>query len=102
MGGMVPLGYDSVNKKLVISSEEAVTVRRLFELYCEEKSIRAVQDRAQVLGLKTKHRVAARNGRSSGRSDFSCGHLRPFFPIRFMLAGSAIAVRSTMASTKRS
>jgi site-specific DNA recombinase len=76
MGGMVPLGYDSVNKKLVVNQDEAVTVRKLFDLYREEKSIRAVQDRAQVLGLKTKHRVAARNGRSSGRSDFSCGHLR--------------------------
>jgi len=76
MGGMVPLGYDSVNKKLVVNQDEAVTVRKLFDLYRQEKSIRAVQERAQVLGLKTKQRIAARSGRSSGRTDFSCGHLR--------------------------
>ena len=76
MGGMVPLGYDSVNKKLVVNHDEAVTVRKLFDLHRQEKSIRAVQERARVLGLKTKHRMAARSGRSSGRSEFSCGHLR--------------------------
>ena len=76
MGGMVPLGYDNVNKKLVVHQDEAITLRKLFDLYREEKSIPAVRKRASALGLKTKHRVAARNGRASGRSDFTCGHLK--------------------------
>src|SRR6476619_1428838 len=33
MGGAVPLGYDAVNRKLRINTEEAKTVRLLFELY---------------------------------------------------------------------
>ena len=76
MGGTVPLGYDSVNKKLVPNDNEARIVRRLFELYREHRSLRAVQEQAMVLGLKTKLRLASRSGRSSGRADFSCGHLK--------------------------
>lgn len=33
MGGLVPLGYDSVDRKLVINAEEAETVRLIFERY---------------------------------------------------------------------
>ena len=38
MGGKVPLGYDVVNRKLVVNSAEAARVRRTFELFVETGS----------------------------------------------------------------
>lgn len=38
-GGIPPLGYDVVNKKLVPNAAEAATVRRIFEKYLELKSL---------------------------------------------------------------
>jgi site-specific DNA recombinase len=40
MGGQPPLGYDVKDKALVINEAEAETVRRLFSLYIEERSVR--------------------------------------------------------------
>jgi hypothetical protein len=39
VGGPIPLGYATVNKKLVIVPEEAETVRTMFRLYLECGSI---------------------------------------------------------------
>ncbi len=38
MGGKVPLGYDVVNRKLVVNDAEAARVRRVFELFAETGS----------------------------------------------------------------
>ena len=38
MGGKVPLGYDVVNRKLVVNEAEAPRVRRVFELFVETGS----------------------------------------------------------------
>jgi len=49
MGGVVPLGYRVENRKLVVHTEEAKTVRRVFERYLELKSILAVIEDAEAL-----------------------------------------------------
>ena len=38
MGGKVPLGYDVVARKLIVNEEEALRVRRVFELFVETGS----------------------------------------------------------------
>jgi DNA invertase Pin-like site-specific DNA recombinase len=38
MGGKVPLGYDVLNRKLVINDAEATRVRRVFEIFAETGS----------------------------------------------------------------
>jgi site-specific DNA recombinase len=74
MGGAVPLGFDAVNRKLRINTEEAKTVRLLFELYLKLGSVRQLQEKCQRLWLRTKLRTML-DGRRSGGTAFSRGHL---------------------------
>ncbi|MEX2616402.1 MAG: recombinase family protein [Alphaproteobacteria bacterium] len=74
MGGLPPLGYDNLGKKLIINAAEAETVRRLFALYLEHKNVRLVKREADRLGLTTKPRKP-NNGRPSGNLPFTRGHL---------------------------
>ena len=74
MGGTVPLGYDAANRKLRINSEEAKTVRLLFDLYLKLGSVRRLEAECKRLGLRTKLRTLL-DGRQCGGSAFSRGHL---------------------------
>jgi site-specific DNA recombinase len=74
MGGTVPLGYDAINRKLRINSEEAKMVRLLFELYLELGSVRRLEAECKRLGLRTKLRTLL-DGRQCGGTAFSRGHL---------------------------
>lgn len=61
-GGQIPFGYKSVDKQLKVIPEEAVHVKRAFELYAETSSLAAVRD------YLNGHSVAPRLGTSrSGR-----------------------------------
>ena len=55
-------------------TEEAKTVRLLFELYLKLGSVRLLQEECQRLGLRTKLRTML-DGRQSGGTAFSRGHL---------------------------
>jgi site-specific DNA recombinase len=74
MGGLTPLGYDAVDKKLVINEAEAVTVRKLFGLYLERASMTLVKQEADRLELRTKTRKP-NNGQRCGGGPFTRGHL---------------------------
>jgi DNA invertase Pin-like site-specific DNA recombinase len=74
MGGVVPLGYDAVNRKLRVNAEEAKTVRLLFDLYLRLGSVRQLQEECERRGLRTKRRIAV-DGSPSGRTTFGRGHL---------------------------
>ncbi len=56
MGGVVPLGYDVIDRKLVINEVEAETVRTLFRLYLNHANVRLVKEEADRRGLRTKLR----------------------------------------------
>ncbi|MBO7483696.1 MAG: recombinase family protein [Alphaproteobacteria bacterium] len=56
MGGTIPLGYDVVDKKLVINKKEAVLVKLIFDKYCECKSERDVTDFINHQGYRMKAR----------------------------------------------
>jgi site-specific DNA recombinase len=57
MGGSVPLGYDSKDKKLVVNPSEAKTVRMLFERYLELKSLLKLTEDLRDRGIVTKKRA---------------------------------------------
>ena len=66
MGGNVPLGYDPDGRTLKINDEtEALTVRRLYELYLERGTLREVKEQAEHEGLRSKLRQSP-SGRTSG------------------------------------
>jgi hypothetical protein len=70
----VPLGYDAIDRKLIINEAEAETVRTLFRLYLRHGNVRLVKQDADRLGLTTKSRKPA-NGRRSGGEPFTRGHI---------------------------
>ena len=74
MGGPVPLGYDTRNKKLVINEDEATSVRMLFRRYLDLGNVRDLQREAERSGLVTKRRVRS-DGSMAGGKSCSRGHL---------------------------
>src|SRR3984885_2386050 len=54
VGGSVPLGYKSVNKKLVVVPEEAETIRLIFRRYLELGSLRDLADDLDRQGIRTR------------------------------------------------
>src|SRR5690349_530163 len=65
VGGPIPLGYASLDKKLVIVPEEAEAVRTIFRRYLELGSVGALVEDLDKRGIRTKRRGGA-NGRVGG------------------------------------
>ena len=57
-GGSVPLGYEVVDKKLVVKPDEAATVRLLFDIYLERRSVIATAHELNARGLTVKRHEA--------------------------------------------
>ena len=74
MGGLVPLGYDAVDRKLIVNATEAETVRTLFHLNLELSTVSKTMEAANEMGLRTKAR-GPNNRKRSGYMPFTSGHL---------------------------
>ena len=74
MGGNVPLGYDPDGRTLTINEGEAKTVRTLYDLYEQHGTVRAVRERADGRGLRSRRRTSA-DGTTTGGGPFDRGHL---------------------------
>ena len=74
MGGPVPVGYKTIEKKLVIYSIEAETVRKLFSMYLDLGSAFELKQRLDELEWCTPLRVS-RNGNKTGGKPYSRGQL---------------------------
>ena len=74
MGGPVPLGYDVIDRKLVVNEAEAAQVRHIMNRYLEVGSVRPMVDELAAAGFRTKLRPL-RNGTSIGGVAFSRGGL---------------------------
>lgn len=74
MGGNVPLGYDAVDRKLVVNETDAETVRTIFRLYLEIGGGNALLDELDRRGIRTRVSVAE-NGRKRGGNRFARGPL---------------------------
>lgn len=84
VGGPIPLGYRSVNKKLEIVPEEAALVRKIYEDYLRLGSIGALSLSLQHEGIKPKPRRLS-NGTSIAASHFMLGPLGHMLKNRFYI-----------------
>lgn len=73
-GGSVPLGYDVKDKKLVINTKEAKTVRYIFKRYLQRKSFRFLIAELDSKNIITKKRTLS-NGKTIGGTRFTYGPL---------------------------
>ena len=65
MGGTVPLGYDSKDRKLLVNETEAEVVRHVFRRYVALGSVRELKDELDADGVVSKVRHY-KNGRYAG------------------------------------
>jgi len=59
MGGSVPLGYEVVDKKLVINAQGAKTVRHIYKHYLELGCVRLLHDHLIKQGIRSKVRESS-------------------------------------------
>ena len=73
-GGGIPLGYDVIDKKLVVNPIEAATVRTIFKRYLDLKCVRRLRDDLDSQGIVSKRRKD-RSGRQAGGRNLTYGPL---------------------------
>jgi len=74
MGGLVPIGYDVIDRRLQVNQTEAETVREIFRRYLELGSVRLLMENLNRRGFRSKVRIA-KNGKRSGGNLFFRGAL---------------------------
>jgi DNA invertase Pin-like site-specific DNA recombinase len=84
VGGSVPLGYASVNKKLLVIPEEAETVRLIFRRYLELGSIRDLTEDLDRNGIRTRRQTLS-TGKIRGGIRFGVGGLAQLLRNRFYI-----------------
>jgi site-specific DNA recombinase len=98
-GGPVPLGYDVVDKKLVVNDLEAVVVREIFDLYEQHRSALTVARLLNEANRTTK-RHRANNG-NVRRAALDQGRRAPLLRNPVYAGPCPTATSSTRASTTR-
>lgn len=68
MGGPVPLGYDVIDRKLVVNEAEAALVRHIMRRYIELNSVRELVDELKHQGYRTKVQFRSSTGNRGGCS----------------------------------
>ncbi|HEX3105216.1 MAG TPA: recombinase family protein [Terriglobales bacterium] len=74
MGGIVPVGYDVRDRKLIVNADEAAQVRKLFRLYLELGCVAKLKAQLDRDGVKSKARLSP-SGMTSGGTSYSRGSL---------------------------
>jgi site-specific DNA recombinase len=72
MGGVVPLGYDCMDHRLIVNQTEAETVRTIFREYLRLGCVRRLKDYLRREKIHSKARTS-RAGRTSGGMTYSRG-----------------------------
>lgn len=67
MGGTPRLGYDVINKKLVVNATESEQVHHLFEKYLELQSVNDLTEYAKQNGINAKKWLTAKGRTKGGR-----------------------------------
>ena len=78
VGGVVPLGYEVKDRKLIANDEEAATVRLIFSRYLDLGSLSALQRDLRERGIVTRKRTLS-SGRTIGGRALTNG------PLAYML-----------------
>jgi site-specific DNA recombinase len=74
MGGCPPLGYDVVDRRLVVNPKEAEVVKLIYETYLQLGSVRHLKEHLESQGIVSKIRTSKAGGQNGGCS-FSRGAL---------------------------
>src|ERR1043166_1410159 len=74
MGGIVPVGYDVRDRKLIVNGDEAAQVKKLFRLYLELGCVAKLKAQLDRDGIKSKARLSPIGTKSGGMS-YSRGSL---------------------------
>lgn len=74
MGGVVPMGYDLDDRKLVVNPEEAAQVKAIFEAYLKQGCVSKLQEYLEQQGIHSKKRMS-KTGNVSGGNVFCRGAL---------------------------
>jgi site-specific DNA recombinase len=88
MGGNLALGYDLGDRRLLVNEPEAETVRHIYRRYLELRSIPALANELDRVGIRSK-RWTSRNGSEHGGSRFTCGAISHILNNRIYL-GEAV------------
>src|SRR5467141_2150092 len=59
MGGLVPIGYDVIDRRLEVNQTEAETVREIFRRYLELGSVRLLMEYLNRRDIRSNVRVAS-------------------------------------------
>jgi len=70
MGGLPPLGFDIVERRLIVNVNEVPTVRHIFERYVAIRSVRRLRDELERDDVVSKDYVS-QSGRCWGGTSFS-------------------------------
>ena len=100
MGGSVPLGYDLSDHRLVVNAAEAETVRLIFHLFLELKTLRRVRDELDRRSIVSKQWVSKGVCRTA-HSGSAEARFITFWRIRSMWARSDTRKRSIRVSMNR-
>ncbi len=84
VGGSIPLGYASVNKKLGVVPKEAKTVRLIFRRYLELGSIRDLAEDLDRQEIRTRRQTLS-TGQTRGGIRFGIGALSHLLRNRFYI-----------------
>ena len=84
VGGIVPLGYATKERKIVVVEEEAERVRTIFRRYLELGSLNRLMANLRARGIVTKLREL-KTGRTVGGIPFTRGPLAHFLRNRFYI-----------------
>jgi site-specific DNA recombinase len=84
VGGIVPLGYATKDRRIVVVDEEAERVRTIFQRYLELGSLNLLMADLRARGIVTKAR-SLKTGRTVGGIPFSRGPLAHFLRNRFYI-----------------
>jgi site-specific DNA recombinase len=74
MGGSPPLGYDVMDRRLVINPKEAEVVKLIYETYLQLGGVRELKDHLERQGIVSKIRTS-KTGSQTGGCSFSRGAL---------------------------
>ena len=72
MGGYLPLGYDSENKKLIINEREAEIIRFIFKEFIVLKSFKKLAESLREKEIRTKKHFSS-SGKITGGNYFTTG-----------------------------
>jgi site-specific DNA recombinase len=84
VGGMVPLGYDSRDRRITLNEAEAERVRTIFRSYLKLGSLNLLMAELRKQGIATKVRIL-KTGRKVGGIPFTRGPLAHLLRNRFYI-----------------